>query len=255
VQATIHLLRRRLPLLVLGAALASAAPSFAAADASGRWEGTADLAGQPLRLVVDLARDDHGAWIGSATLPGRGVKGAALDALAVTDGHVSFGLAAAFAGAPAQAPRVVLDTRPDGALGGHLSLGGQSADVLMRRSGPPQVDLPPASTPISARLEGRWHGGYELGGAPRDVTLTLANGSGPGATGQLVIVGKRTTRLDVDVVVQGREFVTLRSIAADVRIEGRLPADGGAFEGTFSQGPYEAHIVLRREAAAGEKSS
>jgi hypothetical protein len=255
VQASIQLRRRRLPPAVLGAALLSAATSFAATDAAARWEGVADVAGQPMRLIVDLGRDAHGAWVGSAILPGRGVKGAALDALAVADGHVSFGLAAAFAAAPVQSPRVVLDGQPDGALSGHLSIGGQTADVLLRRSGAAQVDLPPASTPISARLEGRWHGGYELGGTPRDVTLTLTNGTRPGATGQLVIVGKRTTRLDVDLVVQGREFITLRSIAADLRIEGRLPADGGTFEGTFSQGPFEAPIVLHREPAAGEKTS
>ena len=252
---SIDLLRRRLPLFVLAASLVPAAASFAAVDPTGRWEGTADLAGQPLRLVVDLGRDAHGAWTGSVILPGRGVKGVPLDALAVADGHVSFGLAAAFAGAPGKAPQLVLDSRGDGVLGGRLGLGGQSTDIVLQRTGNAQVDMPPASTPISARLAGQWRGRYELGGFPREVTLTLAGGTQTGAAGQLLIVGKRSTRLDVDVVVEGREFVTLRASAAGVRIEGRLPADGGVFEGTFSQGPFEAPIVLHREAAAGEKSS
>ena len=245
---------RALPLVVLGGAWL--APPCLAADApAGRWEGVVDIPGQPLRLVVDLARDDRGAWVGSAILPERGVKGAALDGVAVSGQHLVFGLAAAFPGSAAQAPRIALDGQPDGSLSGSFALGSQSAGVRLRRTGAAQVDLPPASTAISASLEGRWLGRYELGGVPRDVTLTLTNRAQGGATGQLVIVGKRTTTLDVDLVVQGREFVTVRASAYDFRIEGRLVAADGVLEGAMSQGPFDAPLVLRRQPAAGEKTS
>jgi hypothetical protein len=254
VRSPLRQLARHLPFVVLAGAWL-APPVLAAEPSAGRWEGTVDIPGAPMRLVVDLARDDRGTWMGSVILPGRGVKGAALDALVVSGEHVAFGLAAAFAGAAKQAPQVALDSQPDGSLAGSFSLGGQTAGVLLRRSGAAQLDRPPASTAISAGLEGRWRGRYELGGVPRQVTLTLANRGPAGAAGQLVIVGKRTTTLDVDLVVQGREFVTLRASSADFRIEGRLDAVDGVLEGAMSQGPFEAPIVLRREPAAGEKSS
>ncbi len=245
--------RLRAPVLA-GACALAAAHALAAPDASGRWEGVADIPGNPLRLVIDLDRDAAGRWDGSAILPDRGVKGAPLDELAVSGCDVRFGLGAAFAGGGGAQPRVALACQADGSLFGTFALGGRSTSVTLRRSGAAQVDRPPANSVISAALAGRWTGRYELGGFPRQVTLTLANRAGAGGGGQLVIVGKRTTTLDVDQVVQGREFVTLRASAAGFRVEGRLTADG-AIEGSVSQGPFEAPIVLRRDPSATEKTS
>ena len=236
--------RVRAPALVTACALA-AAHALAAPDAAGRWEGVADIPGNPLRLVVDLDQRANGRWDGSVILPDRGVKGAPLDELAVSGCDVRFGLAAAFAGGGGTQPRVALACQPDGSLAGTFELGGRRTSVSLRRSGAAQVDRPPANSVISAALAGRWTGRYELGGVPREVTLTLANRADAGGGGQLVIVGKRTTTLDVDQVAQGREFVTLRASAADYRIEGRFTADG-AIEGSVIQGPFEAAIVLRR---------
>ena len=60
------------------------APALAAPGAAGRWEGVADVPGNPLRLVVDLDPGANGRWDGSVILPDRGVKGAPLDELAVS---------------------------------------------------------------------------------------------------------------------------------------------------------------------------
>jgi hypothetical protein len=220
----------------------------AAADPAGRWEGVADIPGRPLRLVVDLDHDAQGRWQGSAILPGRGVKGAPLDALAVDGCDVRFALARAFPGGDSLKPAVTLACQADGSLAGTFALGGRNTAVSLHRSGPPQVDAPARNSVLGAALAGRWTGRYELGGVPREVTLTLANRDGVGA-GQLVIVGKRTTTLAVDQITQGREFVTLRASAADFRIEGRFSPDDGVIDGGVAQGPFEAAIVLRRQAA------
>ena len=232
-------------LVLFAVALAASAASRAAPDAAGRWEGAADIPGHPLRLVIDLDHDAQGRWEGSAILPDRGVKGAPLDELAVSGCAVRFGLSTAFAAGGDARPRIALACQPDGSLAGTFELGGRTTGVSLRRGGAAQVDRPPANGAIDAALAGRWAGHYELGGVGREVTLTLANRADTGGGGQLVIVGKRTTTLDVDRVTQGREFVTLRASAADYRIEGRLTSDG-AIEGSVIQGPFEAAIVLRR---------
>lgn len=240
--------------LLLAMGLAASAAVQAGPDASGRWEGVADIPGRPLQLVVDLDRDGQGAWQGSAILPGRGVKGAPLDGLAVDGCEVRFALTAAFPGGDTLQPKVALACQADGSLAGTFTLGGRSTAVALRRSGTAQVDRPAASGAISAALAGRWTGRYEIGGVPREVTLTLGNRDGKGS-GQLVIVGKRTTTLAVDQVTQGREFVMLRASAADFNIEGRFSPERGVIEGGIAQGPFEAAIVLRRQATAREKTS
>jgi len=245
--------RRGASSLVLLAAVFACAGARAGADPAGRWEGSADVPGQPLRLVIDLDRDAQGRWAGSAILPGRSVKGAPIDGLAVAGCAVHLGLAAAFPGGDALQPKLALACQADGTLAGSFMLGGHSAAVRLHRSGPAQVDRPPAGSPITAALAGKWTGRYELGGVPREVTLTLANGGGGAGGGQLVIVGKRTTTLQVDQVTQGREYVTVRASAANFVIEGRFAAQDGVIDGAVSQGPFEAAIVLHRQ--AGEKTS
>ncbi len=244
--------RRVLPSVLLAASLAAPCAQ-AASDPDGRWEGVADVPGRPLRLVVDLDRDAQGRWVGSVVLPERGVKGTPLEALAVDGCTVRFALANAFPGGDALKPALELACQADGSLAGRFALGGLATRVILHRSGTAQVDRPSASSVIGAALAGRWTGRYELGGVAREVTLTLANRDGKGGGGQLVIVGKRSYTLEVDQVTQGREFVTLRASGADIRIEGRLAADDGVIDGTLQQGPFDAAIVLHRQAP--EKAS
>lgn len=232
--------------LPLSAALLMAAAQ-AAPDASGRWQGTAEIPGAPLALVVDLSRSTAGGLQGSVILPGRGVKGAPLQDLDSSAAGLGFGLAAAFNPPAEQAPRVKLRWQADGSLAGEFLQSGLSAPLRLKRAGPPQVDLPVAPTALAPELLGRWVGRYELGGYAREVTLTLSNGPAGLGSGDLVVVGKRRTELRIDHVVQGREFLTLKASAANYRIEGRLAAD--RIEGQVVQGPFEAAIVLRRAAA------
>lgn len=239
--------------LALPAWLLAAAPLLAA-NPAGRWEGEATLPGAaPLPLVLDLAPDRAGTWAGSVTLPGRGVKGAPLDGLAVgADGRVQAGLGAAFNGAPAEArPLFAVRMLPDGRLEGELRQGGHAGRLQLQRSGEAQVDLPPPSTPVPPALAGTWRGRYELGGYPREVTLTLA--PPPAAPGELLIVGKRRTQLAIDKVRAGDSFVTLEASAAGIRLEGRWDARRGRFEGQFIQGPFEAplQLQLQRDGGAG----
>jgi hypothetical protein len=245
---------RRSVCAVLGVVwLLAASGAWPATDPAGRWEGVADIPGRPLRLVLDLDRDAQGRWAGSATLPGRGVKGVQIEPLAVDGCDVRMGLARAFQGGEAMQPALALSCQADGTLSGNFVLGGRRTTVSLRRSGPAQVDRPAAAGPITAALAGRWIGRYELGGYAREVTLTLANGADGLGRGQLVIVGKRTTTLEVDQVAQGREFVTVRASTTNFGIEGRLAAMEGVIDGAVSQGPFEAPIVLRRQ--AGEDAS
>lgn len=234
--------------IALGLLLATPLAAQAASNASGRWQGQAELPGLVLPMVVDLQQQGAQGWQGSVILPGRGVKGAVLEQIRVDERGVAFSLAAAFATAPSSTATVVeLQWQADGQLAGHFSQGGHRAPLRLVRSGEAQVDLPPPSTPPAAELLGRWRGRYELGGYLREVTITLTAPSASGQQGEIVIVGKRRTVLPIDRVHQGRSFITLDSVQGGVRIEGRLHTDGKRIDGHFQQGPFEAALPLTRQ--------
>ena len=77
------------------------------------------------------------------------------------------------------------------------------------------------STPVARELEAQWSGEFELGGYPRHVTVTLENRADGGASAKLVIVGKRTNDLPVDLVVQQGPLLRIESQASQVTFEGR----------------------------------
>lgn len=231
-----------LPLLLLCSPLVAAG-----SDLSGRWEGTAAIPGTaPMAMIIDIARDAGGGWTGSVVLPGRGVKGAPLGELRVQGDSLSASLAAAIPsfGAPGAPPGVRLALQADGSLGGDFSQAGHRAPLQLRRSGDAQPDLPVASTPLAAMLGGTWRGAYQLGGHPRQVTLVLKPGNP--AAAELTIVGRRTTQVTIDRIVQGPRFVTFESTTMGLLIEGRYSA--AQISGHLQQGPFEAPLLLTRTA-------
>jgi len=235
-------------LLLPAAMLFGAAAAVAQPQAAGRWEGVAAVPGAPLTIVVDLAPDGAG-WAGAVTLPGRVAKGVAVDGLRVDADGVAFGLAAAMRFSPDPQPRITLRWRTDGALEGELMQAGHVAPLLLRRTGDAQLDRAPAATPLAPAMAGVWRGRFELGGYPRDLTLTLERDAATGAgRGEMLIVGRRTTKLPVDHIVQSAGFITLTHLASELRIEGRWR--DGVIDGAFVQGPFESPLTLRRDGGA-----
>jgi hypothetical protein len=60
--------------LIMILIVAAALPSRAEDVISGRWEGIAQIPDGELIVIIDLARE-NGAWVGSITIPGLGLKG------------------------------------------------------------------------------------------------------------------------------------------------------------------------------------
>src|SRR5450631_530017 len=116
--------------------LASAAQGIAAEAPEARWDGTVQIPGHELHVVIDLAK--HGEqWTGSAIIPGYGVKGAPLAGISIQGTEVSFTLKGAL-GDPKFTGRVT----PDGAFTGDFQQSGNTALFRLLKAGPPQVDAP-----------------------------------------------------------------------------------------------------------------
>ncbi len=211
-------------------------------SASGRWEGSVQIPGRELTLVVDLANDRHGSWIGSIIIPGLDIQGARLTEIAVKDSSASFsiktgrGLEATLKG----------NLNADGTLAGDFVEGGNTAPFVLKKTGPPQVEAPPRSTAISKELEGEWKGEYELFGSQRHVAVKLVNRATDGAAAEFVVIGKKTTKLPVDLVTQDGDSLTIDSHETGISYEGDFNKDANEIKGTFIQAGIELPLVLQR---------
>ena len=214
-----------------------------------RWEGAIRIPGRDLPLIVDLAQERTGGWTGSAIVPGLGIKGAPLSNIVVTGSDISFELANAL-GAPPYGPAAFKATLAGNTMTGEMRQAGNAAQFALTRTGPSQVEPPLRSTPVARELESQWVGEFELGGYPRHVTMTLENHAQAGATAKLVIVGKQTTDLPVDLVIQDGRILRVESSPNQVAFEGRIDNESREIKGTFELGPLELPLTLRRGAGS-----
>jgi hypothetical protein len=193
---------------------------------SGQWEGSVQIPGYELRLVIDLAQKDQ-EWVGSLTAPQFGVKGAPLSGLAVNENDVEFGSrgGVTFKGH--------LET--DGALKGEYKQGGNSAPFVLKRVGEAHVDFPELSTPISKDIQGEWQGAFQFLKMKINVILKLPNGGTPTApAGELLVIDWGNTRMPITLWKQeGNSFFAV------------LGDGGWSYEGEFHKDTAEIAGNLR----------
>jgi hypothetical protein len=219
--------------------LAAVSGALASQPPPARWEGTVRLPGREIKVVVDLAQNTGGQWIGSAILPGFGVKGVPLSDVAVTDSSVSFVIKGVLGD-----PKFEGVLNSSGTLAGEFKQAGNSASLTLQNIGAAQVELPPVSTAVRKELEGEWKGDMSYGGNPIHVTIKLANQAGGKATGQFVIVGKRETTLPIDLITQEGEMLTVEMYERGMTYEGRFLKEKNEINGEFRQGPVEIPLTL-----------
>jgi hypothetical protein len=225
---------------------ASAVLCQAAESGAGRWEGSVQIPGGALQLIVDLSEESGKGWIGSIIVPGFGVKGAPLADIAVRDSELAFAIKGTLGGERVGQAKFKAHLTADGHLAGDFMQGGNTAPFVLEKTGPPQVELPPRSTAVSKELEGEWKGEYELNGYPRHVTMKFAHGGADGAGVEFVIVGKKTNNVPVSLVTQEGDFLSIKSDEFGITYEGRFHKEAGEIKGTLTQGPFELPLVMRR---------
>jgi hypothetical protein len=235
---------RRLTLVLLCCAAATA--GHAAVVAAGRWQGTVQIPGSEFAVIVDLAQDTSGAWTGSMIAPGLNIKDAALTDIAVSDPEVTFTVRNALGGPPAGQAKFKARIDASGGMSGDFTQAGNTAAFALKNTGPAQVVLPPHGTPVAKAIEGKWAGDYELGGYPRHVTLELTNHPGAAATAEFIVIGKKTTRLPVNLVSEEENFLRIEANEIGIVFEGRFDTASGGIKGNLQQGPFEPALVLHR---------
>ena len=212
----------------------------------GRWEGSVQLPGENVRIIIDLDRSAAGSWVGSIILPSLNVKGAPLAEIGAEGSRAHFTIPTIFGGAPDGPATVDGTLQSAGVFTGTFAQAGNRAPLSLHRTGEAEVELPPTSTAVAAPLEGTWSGDYEMGGYARHVTLELTNHPGTAATAKFGIIGKQPHALSVDLVREDEGLLRIESPEfGGIAFEGRLqPPD--ELRGTIEQGGADAAITLKR---------
>jgi hypothetical protein len=202
--------------LVLILVLASSVLARGEESAAGRWEGSVQIPGNDLWLIVDFAQD-RGVWIGSIIIPRVNVKGAALTDIAFKGSDATFTVKSALGAQRAEPAKFRGHFSGGNKMTGDFVQGGNTAPFTLEKIGPAQVELPQRSTPIAKELEGEWKGEYELFAYPRKVTIKLQNQGAEGATAEFVILGRKENKLPVDLVMQEGSLITIARYGSEFR--------------------------------------
>ncbi len=224
--------------VALGIVASASAP--AAELISGRWEGTIEIPGRSTTLIIDLDKDATSAWVGSAVMPGFGVKGAPLAHLTLNGTAIAFTIQGVL-GDPAVKAQIGGDT-----ITGEFSDAGNSAPLTLHKIGPAQVDLPPKSTLVQHEYEGEWAAQVMYGGSPLKLKLAVKNGV-EAASATLVAIRTKENPFPVTLVRQDGRFLMLN--AGPVELEATFDRGSGEIRGTARIGGVEMPVAFHKEAA------
>jgi len=230
--------------VVLAAALAAGTASSAMAaerSLAGRWEGTAQIPGASVAIVVDLEESAVGGWVGSVIFPGFGVKGAPLKDLTVKDAEFSCTVKNAMG-----EPRLSARLAADGTLAGNYEQAGHSAPLSLKRTGAAQVDLPKQSTAIRKELEGGWEGLLDLGAFKMRLALKLSSGEKGQAEGQLIMLDSGNYTTPVDLISQTGDKLELNIASVNFGHEGLISRSNEELRGILRAGSLEFPLIWRR---------
>ena len=206
----------------------------------GRYEGILHIPSieQPLIVDIDHGSADH-SLRGSLILPGKNIKGASLTEVSEQGSKITFKISE-LGGASFD---VVIE---DSKMKGSMTQAGNTANLELTRSGPAQVETlaPPQQLPLEDRILGTWVGDFSLM-TPRHATLTLKKEGDKGIV-ELVVVGKRTTKVPMDQQFDRNGFVIFKSSPTGISVEGNFLKSKDWLVGRFIYGPFDVPLVLTR---------
>jgi hypothetical protein len=209
---------------------------------SGHWQGSLKVGSQDLVIVVDLAKNAKGTWIGSFSMPELGATDIPVDQLTVGQTKVHF-VVTATPGSPSFDGNLSADGNE---LTGTFSDPQTKSPLTLRRVGTAHVKLPLPNTPLTKDFEGTWHATLGAGDSQIRMLLKLTRAPDGTATGTVVNVDQGNREVPLTSIQQKDKLLEfdIRSVA--VRFHGTLNAAGGAVAGEWSQMSHSAALIFER---------
>jgi hypothetical protein len=215
-------------------------PAVLAAQA-GRWEGALKLPNRELPLIVDLAKNDAGTWVGSFDSPQQNATGIEMSEVKVEGRSVSFRIMGpqAFSGTVSEDGNV---------LSGTFTAGPNALPLEFKRTGEAKVTVNPKSKAVPAEFAGDWEGTVDVSGQMMRVVLHLANQTDGTVRGTLDSPDQKVMGLALTTISQTGKKLAFTIKVINGAFAGELSDD--AITGEWSQNDFKVPLTLRRAAAA-----
>ena len=211
------------------------------------WEGGVQLPEREMHMVVDLAQNARGEWIGSVSLPDGKIVDAPLRDLSVRQSAVHFAIGFqhdSFEGKLSE---------DGGGIEGSATSDRGSAPFHLKRTGPADVKLPPASTPLAKELEGNWQGVLELAGQPFRALLRLSHDANGLGVGTLVSVDQDGQEFPITTITQNGRGLDFEIRVIRAKYTGALNAAGTEISGEYAVDAVKLPLVFKRAAESPKR--
>ena len=217
-------------------------------SAAGRWEGSIQVPNREVGIVVDLAKDEKGEWIGSLDLPAQGAKGSPLSNISVKDSAVGFQLPG-IPGTPAFQGKLSVDGK---SISGDFAHAGKTFPFQLKRTGDAQVTIVPKSTPVTKQMEGTWEGVLDTGGHTLRLVLKLSTAAGGAAVGTIDSVDQNAKDIALNTITQKGSSLHFDIRAINGSYDGNLNKDGTELMGEWTQAGVSLPLTFKRAAKTPE---
>jgi hypothetical protein len=230
----------RLHLATLICAILPAA--FAQTGPAGHWEGTLQVPNREIQVVVDLAQDAKGLWIGTFSQGNQNAPSVPLADIKVADKNVKFRIAA---GGP-NAPDFDCTLENPDSMSCTLTTPGGTLTSALKRTGEAKVDLPKSSPAVSAELEGNWEGALDTPNGSLRLVVHFKNQPDKTVKATLDSPDQNSMDLPLTDIVQNGTAVAFQLRLVNGGFKGTLNKEATQLAGEWTQGGNSLPLTLKK---------
>ena len=224
-------------------AFSTASAAQTTVNPAGHWEGSIAVPSMELKVLIDLALDAGGKWIGDIDIPAQRVTDMPLRGISVSGSAVGFELSMG-PGEPAFQGKL---SEGGNTLTGDFTQGGNTFPFTLKRTGEAKVFVPARNAELPTGYVGKWEGSLETPGGKLRLVFNLANKDGS-ASGTIDSLDQGAMGIPMNEIsaTNGAIKIAVRMVAGSYA--GKLNEDGKVLTGEWSQGGMTLPLVLNKAA-------
>lgn len=227
-------------ILRIAAAFWFASALYAQTTPAGHWEGVLNAEGREIRLSLDLARNDKAEWIASMGAPAENATGLVVKDLVVNGNSVKF--------MAVELQMAKLDlTLAEDKLAGTFNGPRGTLPIEFKRTGEPNVELPPTSPAVSKDLEGDWTGTLKTPGSEFEIAVHFKNQRDKTVIATIDIPARNAMGMPINDVRQTGDKVEFGLKIAHASFQGTLNKDRGELNGQLGHEEQAMQVTLKKK--------